>query len=167
MDESIHIDKEMSDQDIVAGYLESGSNLIDTEVKSDNELKLSDKKSLIIHNEAFSKLLDNYVDYSGKALCQKTLWKRIFFWMSVAIMGVTAILMAIGIVYLLCHGAKELHVVVSYIGVIAPFMTSIFIIPKTIAKYLFASQEEQNMVQIVSRIQKYDVAIRRDTHGNK
>ena len=50
--------------------------------------------------------------------------------------------------------------VVTAIG--TAFVSSFFIIPKIITKYLFNRKEEENMMNIIQNIQKHDLTIRQD-----
>ena len=53
--------------------------------------------------------------------------------------------------------------IVSLIGAMATaFISSFMILPKVITRYLFNKKEEENMMNVINKIQEYDTKIRQN-----
>ena len=123
------------------------------------------------HTEKYTKLLKNYIKHTKNSNKIKNDYKKIFFWIIIAIMAT----LAIAFVVLLCNALgiiKDLSIeekpipTESIIGlvtaIISSFITmlvSLFKLPEIIAKYLFNLKEDENMAKIIGHIQTYDIGM--------
>lgn len=123
------------------------------------------------HTEKYTKLLKNYIKHTKNSNKIKNDYKKIFFWIIIAIMAT----LAIAFVVLLCNALgiiKDLSIeekpipTESIIGlvtaIISSFITmlvSLFKLPEIIAKYLFNPKEDENMAKIIGHIQTYDIGM--------
>lgn len=147
------------------------SNLLDSQqLRSDNDLKNLDIKSLGQHIGDYDTILRNYSTHVAKTLKHKRVMKIAFFCLSVFAMLVCVVLIIICVCLLLFNITKENFDVFDYvtptITAITSFLTIYIIIPKIIAKYLFNSKEDKAMRKIISSIQDYDKYVRDSLHKN-
>ena len=122
--------------------------------------------SLSAHNEQYTELLKAYVeDFKRNSLDKKKnkqeLFKiaiRILFLITIStilLMFVTLLCLSLGVVDVL---GTSLELIAALTTLLGTFM----IIPKMITKYLFNKKEEENLANIISKIQDYDRQIRGD-----
>lgn len=153
--------KEEYSKKVIGAYLTEDSidNNIDI-VNNDEELKVSDIDSMKKHNQDFNTLLSAYVKNADNNLKNKLNLKITFFYVCIIIMIlITFSTVLISIITLFNDFATEQIVSVLLANTIS-FFTSFIILPKTIATYLFNTDEEKNMTEIIKSIQDYDKDIR-------
>lgn len=110
------------------------------------------------HEALYTDILKTYTDNINKTLLAKHEYKQCFFWVSIIILITTFILLA-GVLGSISSGTIHTDFL-GYIPLIASttitFLTIFIVIPKIITKYLFNSEEEKYMYQIIKSIQDYD-----------
>lgn len=120
---------------------------------------------ILKHQRSYTQLLKNYVDSSIFNITIKIIFKIVFF------------IFALYIWYLMLTTFKEssafaldfiqnfedsdfTQICVSLAGVVLPalitLITSFLVIPEIIAKYLFNSEEENSLIEIIKSLQTYD-----------
>lgn len=134
-------------------------------VPDDNTLKYSDINSMKNHNENFDRLLSIYVDNAYKNLTKKFDFKKEFFEVCLNTMVLVTLLMMFVTVWVLIKGVAGTEIISILITNIGAFLTTFIILPKTIADYLFDSEEEKNMTEIIKNIQEHDKDIRNRLDG--
>lgn len=171
-DEELHNNDELQNNDnIQSDELEQQAidNLnIGTLNRNDDDLinlKKSDTTDLKAHSEKYGELLDIYTQFVQTTLNSKHEMKSSFFKLSTDILKVIIVCfttsIVISITLVLVYGTKYIS---SILPVLLPelisFLTIFIVIPKTIAKYLFNSKEENIMKDIVVSIQNFDKSVR-------
>ena len=125
-------------------------------VKSDNQFNKPTPKD--DHEQAYTKILDAYADNIHRTLKTKRLFKAMVFWLAFALLALVFILLVFLLVWSIWKkpftGVKEWCTVI--IPALVSFLTVFFVIPKIITKYLFNSEEEKYMSEIIKNIQSYD-----------
>lgn len=154
------IDTEDS-QKIIEAYLnqDSNDNKIDI-VHSDYQLEASDIDSMKKHNQYFNELLSAYVKNADKNLRTKLGFKKNFFNVCIGILIAVTTVMLLTIIIALFKDFETSELISIALTNVVSFMTSFIILPKTIADYLFNTDEEKNMSDIIKSIQDYDKDIR-------
>lgn len=129
------------------------------QVVSDEELESYDKGYLVGHNQQYSKLLETYVANAKKALEEKCLYKRVFFWgcMIALAMMLLVFFIALGVTVL---KENTIQIVVELVSITVSLASAIIVVPKIIAEYLFNTSDEANMVEIIKNMQEYDKSVR-------
>lgn len=126
------------------------------------DLWSSAAKSAQFHNKQYNRIIECYTDHAEKSLRVNLIYKRWYFYGSLAIMvGLFAL-----VAYLaLCpnaDGSTE-----AYITAISAFVTAFIVLPVTITKYLFNPDESKNLNEIVQSIQKHDLAMTQHISTNE
>lgn len=154
-----------NEQDLLTNYLRLGG----IRVKSDDDLKKRDIDSLKKHTDDYDTILNSYSDHVSKTLKSKRIMKCVFFWLSFSIMSLFSLLIiACPILFLIkptTGNARLLDYIVPAITALTSFLTVFIVIPKIIAKYLFNSNEDTVMKDVVSSIQKFDKYVRNGLRG--
>lgn len=146
---------------VIEAYLTEDSNKkkIDI-VHSDYDLMESDTDSMKIHNQCFNQLLKAYVKNADKNLNTKLSLKITFFYICVVILILITISMVLISMFALFNNFEKSTLFSILLTNAVSFLTSFIVLPKIIAKYLFNTEEEKNMTEIVKSIQAYDKDIR-------
>lgn len=141
------------------------------QLTSSNDLQnlhKSDIDAVQSHTISYSSLLQNYTKHIDDTLKFKRFAKKVFFW----IVTVTLVMSMVSFIGTICYiyfgiirSDKELTdylvtIVTSLSASLGAFISSIIVIPKIVAKYLFNRDEENNISTIVSNMQQYDKDIR-------
>lgn len=125
-------------------------------VKSDKQFNDSSPKAK--HETAYTKILDAYAANIDETLRRKRHYKTLIFWLAFALLAGVSLLL-VGLLVILIW-KKPLTGVAEWCSVVIPalvsFLTVFFVIPKVITEYLFNSEEEKYMSQIIKNIQTYD-----------
>lgn len=135
------------------------------EVDSEDALlRKSDTSNLTKHNEQYTTLLKVYVNNFHKVAIDKRAHKRILFYVSIFLLIIitlaTIALMFLSLYYLVTDQADTLEVIPQLIASLSSFLGTFIVIPKIITKYLFNKKEEENLANIIEKIQQYDRDIR-------
>lgn len=141
-------------------------------VMSDNELRnlksflrQSDIKSVLEHNNEYNTLLSSYAGFLSRTLKSKRIMKNIFFVISILLILLVTLIMFFGLYCFFCdikNNSSDDYkkYILEIISSMTPFVSTLMVIPKIIAKYLFNSNEEATANKIVKNIQNYDNGIR-------
>lgn len=134
-------------------------------LKNDNQLLDGrDRTSLKMHSYNYDNILNSYTIHVSKTLNTKRIMKNVFFWLSFTIMTLFSLaVVACPIIFLIKSKTVEVNIldyIAPAITELTSFLTVFIVIPKIITKYLFNSNEDNVMKDIVSSIQKYDKYVR-------
>lgn len=127
---------------------------------SDRDLQSSDTKNMIRHGQLYTDLLDVYVDDIRQTLENKRKLKEQFYGVCESILTFTCAIFFVVIILMLTGVVPVSHVSV-LIGTFVSFLTVFIVVPHTIAKYLFNTDEEKYMTDIIKSIQVHDAKIRK------
>lgn len=132
------------------------------------DLGIKDSDSLSRHSENYDDILKNYTNHVSETLKSKRNMKLAFFIVALSTMGLTVLSIAACVIIIAINAQNESFDVQDYIvpvvSALVSFLTTFIVIPKIIAEYLFNSNEDSVMKDIVSSIQDYDKFIRNDLH---
>lgn len=143
----------MNDDNRIKEIVESLSEekLIDT------DQEFNKNKFVEEHEKDYSKILEAYSDYLQKNLDRKHCFKGIIFWVSISLLVMVVILFIDTIHTLSLNRCFDLVTWISQIApVVISFLTVFIVIPQIITKYLFNTEEEKYMSEIIKNIQDYD-----------
>lgn len=134
------------------------------EISTEESLNDSDENLLKKHNQSFVNLLNNYVVSSDKSQKHKRGMKIAFFVITMVIV-IMLILSFVATIFagLYMRSVKNISILELLAPLITSFasvITSIIILPKIIAEYLFDKSEDDRLSQIVSNMQNYDKELR-------
>ena len=125
-------------------------------VKSDSRFNKETPKAK--HENAYTTILDAYAENITETLKTKRLFKAMVFWLAFILLALVFILLVVLLVWSIWKkpftGIKEWCTVI--IPALVSFLTVFFVIPKIITEYLFNSEEEKYMSEIIKNIQTYD-----------
>lgn len=146
------------------GEISSTNNKFD-----DDEYITNDKRSMNEHNECYTRILETYSKTLEGNILEKNKLKKYFFYIC------SGILISIALAFVVCLGLSlffifanpdvsfDIASIVSLIGAMATaFISSFMILPKVITRYLFNKKEEENMMNVINKIQEYDTKIRQN-----
>lgn len=115
------------------------------------------------YNKVDDKLIEfigNFVTNQNQAAKQKKQLKNIFFWFTMVIFAVIVMTPIICLFVMLAIGANKYYMVlVSLISSVAEVLTTVIVLPKIVAEYLFNKEEETANIKIVELMQKYSDTI--------
>lgn len=119
----------------------------------------NDKTSMLNHNTQYDNLLEGYVKNANNMFVIKMICKIIMF---VIFLFLLIVVFAIAIIIpiLSVLGCIRGENIVAATSLLATFLSTFFVIPKIMCKYLFNENEEANMAKIIENIQTHDKTIR-------
>lgn len=134
----------------------------DERVESDKQFNAPSPKAK--HETAYTQILDAYAENIEKTLKKKRCYKSMIFWLAfILLAGVFVLLVGLLIVLI---WKKPFTGIAEWCSIVLPalvsFLTVFFVIPKVITEYLFNSEEEKYMSEIIKNIQNYDKGDRTD-----
>ena len=123
------------------------------------------KKAMIDHSKKYTDILGVFIKNSKNTSRQKLMFKCVFFYFSLASLGLITLLFIVLSIILMIKNTNEVNIsVLSTLGTTFVSLLSMYlIIPKIIAKYLFNRKEDENMITIIKSIQRYDERV--DSHN--
>ena len=157
---------------LTSELIKNGEKVSDDQelLKAQKEMQLSYFINITNHNDKFTKLLESYTDFVSTTLNKKIKMKSCFFWLSYIVLIVVVLITIASLFVVIISAGRDNFEIQDYIlpivTAIVTFLTSFIVIPKIIAEYLFNSNEESVMKDIVNSIQEYDKNIKNDI-GNK
>ncbi len=134
-------------------------------IASDNQLLYSsDTTNLSEHNKQYTRLLKAYVDNFEKSFKEKQEAKKKLLWIAIALLvGIPVCTMIITCATLYCMVRGEATALEVWPGLLVAsgaLIGTYMVIPKMVTGYLFHTQEECHLAEIISKIQDYDKEIR-------
>ena len=106
------------------------------------------------HEKLYTDILIAYTEHLRVSLANKAKYKTCLFWLSFTLLIVFPIQLITVLAQREFVDAYEWWSVVS--PAVLSFLTIFIVVPKIIAKYLFNSEEEKYMTDIIKHIQEYD-----------
>ena len=151
---------EQESKNIIQSYLKQDN--IDNKVSIVHSDKMldSDIDYIKANNESFNQLLDAYVNNTSRNLKAKLKFKIVFFIICIGILVIISALMVGVTIYCLRNNIDKETLIVSMISSIVSFTASFIVLPHTIANYLFNTEEEKDMTELIKNIQEHDKIIR-------
>lgn len=117
----------------------------------------SQNDQIIKREKLFNQFLENYTnEYKNKSE-QKRKLKDIFFVVILSILGVIVVGSMILLIVLLNLKLNISNIIITLISTSAEIITSLLILPKIIAEYLFDKEEEQHLNEIIGKMQEYNL----------
>lgn len=117
----------------------------------------SQNNQIIRREKLFNQFLENYTnEYKSKSE-QKRKLKDIFFVVILSILGIIVVGSMILLIVLLNLKLNISNIIITLISTSAEIITSLLILPKIIAEYLFDKEEEQHLNEIIGKMQEYNL----------
>ena len=132
---------------------------------SDSDLQARDTANMIKHGELYTQLLDIYVSDIKVTLRSKRKLKEEFYDICVFLLIFTCTVFCL-VVLLMILGLVPSDSVAIPVGIIVSFLTVFIVIPHTITTYLFNTEVEKYMAEIIKSVQDHDVEIRKNIKEN-
>ena len=133
---------------------------VESEVEESKNLFIEAKST---YNKVDDKLLvfiDNFVVNQNNAAKQKKQLKDIFFWFTMISFALIVITPIICLVALMCADVYDYYIIFgAIVASLVEVLTTIIILPKIVAEYLFNKKEENSNIKIVELMQKYSEMI--------
>ncbi len=147
-------------------YSQVISNLADLmmlNIDSDNDFDAESQKQILKRDEHYTDLLEHYVKTTKERNSSKEKYKWGYFIVIMCLLVLLNVAIATTIVVLLvkCDSAELISAVPVFITAIAGFASSIIAIPVTITKYLFSTDEDKYITDIISHTQEHDLSSRK------
>lgn len=137
--------------------------------KFDDEYITNDKRSMNEHNECYTRILETYSYTLEANILEKNKLKKRFFHIcsyiliGIALAFVVCLIICLYNIFKYPEESFDIASIVSVMGAMATaFISSFMILPKVITRYLFNKKEEENMMNVINKIQKYDTRIRQN-----
>lgn len=132
--------------------------------EEDTDVRFNEPSPKERHEAAYTDILDAYTDNVKKTIKVKQGYKSKVFWLAIVLL-VAVFLLLCGL--LIWVGTTEQEIdIAERCSLIVPamvsFLTVFIVIPKVITEYLFNSEEEKYMSEIIKNIQTYDKDQNRD-----
>lgn len=150
-------------------FLSMMGEISSTNNKFDDEYINNDKRSMSEHNKCYTTILKAYSETLKDNILEKNKLKKCFFWICSAILVGIALAfvscLCISLYYIFAYPGISFDIasIVSVMGAMATaFISSFMILPKVITRYLFNKKEEENMMNVINKIQEYDTKIRQN-----
>lgn len=140
---------------------------IEEEARQEQKSELKDIENVNSHASQLSKLLENYVLTYQERVAQNKELRDNFYLIAISILIFLSIIFPILILALLWSGKiQDASAAVGLIAASASIVTSVIVLPKTIAEYLFSTEEDAKNADIVKEIIKSDLEIRNKLKEN-
>lgn len=134
------------------------------EVESDEALRKGDRASLLEHNKQYTALLQAYVkDFETNSVNKAKNKQHLFQISMILLVGIPgfSLFLIVGTLGALMFGCiTGLEALPELFAALVSLLGTFMVIPKIITKYLFNKKEEENLVNIINKIQEYDRDIR-------
>ena len=147
--------------------VEEDKKIIDKYLKLDddnNKINVihndADREYINANNKSFSNLLNTYVKNANRNLIAKLFFKIIFFATCVVILVGIFILLSKITWFCLNNEVSTETLIVTMLNTIVSFLSAFIVLPRVIAEYLYNSDEEKNMTELIKNIQERDKSIR-------
>lgn len=161
----------MSSNDFVEldEFWDENFELVDLfEEDADTDTVISESENLFkeakeAYNKVDDKLLifiDNFVINQDNAAKQKQKLKNIFFWFTMIGFGLIILTPIICLIFLITARVEDYYIIFgAIVASLLEVLTTIIILPKIVAEYLFNKKEEKSNIKIVELMQKYSEMI--------
>ena len=128
--------------------------------KNANKERTIDDAQYKLRNEYYSDLLSEYIDvYNSKTSWNK--WYKFFFFLITMLIFIAIITCSIIAVIIVASKDNSNNTDIAVVfSCLAGVVSSIIILPRIIAKHLFPTNEDENMIGMVKNMQKNDALIR-------
>ena len=134
---------------------------LENEARKELQSQNADRYNVANRTKLLTDLLQNYVDFYHSRAKQSKKLRDDFYNMSIALLAFLAICFPVAILALLWLGKiTDTNAAIGLISAAAGIVTSIIVLPKTIAEYLFSTEEDSKNADIVKEIIKSDLEIR-------
>lgn len=127
-----------------------------------NEISESEnlfKEAKEAYNKVDDKLLDfigNFVVNQDKVAKQKKKLKNIFFWFAMICFAFIVLTPIICLIVLMIFNVSDYYIIFGAISAaLLEVLTTVIVLPKIVAEYLFNKEEENANIKIVELMQKY------------
>lgn len=108
------------------------------------------------HEASYTTILSAYSTDLEDTLTKKRQYKSVVFWLSFALLCLFPLLLIV--VLFFSNRYEDLYkACLAIIPTLISFLTVFIVIPKVITEYLFNSEEEKYMSDIIKNIQDYDI----------
>ena len=145
----------------VSGAFLALDESIEKEAKEELKTQNADRCNVDDRTRLLTQLLNNYVDFYKERAMQSNQLRNEFYIMSIALLAFLAVCFPVAILALLWLGKiTDTNAAIGLISAAAGIVTSIIVLPKTIAEYLFSTEEDSKNADIVKEIIKSDLEIR-------
>lgn len=166
LEKALFISERVDEKNQTLPVYEQEKSLKMLSVESDDALRKGDTTSLLEHNREYTNLLIAYVkDFKNNSETKLKNKKTLFVITMILFAGIPLFCLLLIATSLICLAfgwitAWELvpEVIAALISLLGTFMA----IPKIITKYLYNKNEDQNLAELIGKIQTYD----RDIRGN-
>lgn len=127
---------------------------------SDNDSGKSIANEIVYRDKRYSELLGSYTDVTKIRLILKEIHKWLFFWM------VIAACFCVGrLSYRLINRVLEteeltdiVNAVPAILTAFTAFVSTVIVVPMTITKFLFNTQEDDNITSLIQHTQQHDTS---------
>lgn len=130
--------------------------------------ELKDVENVNSHAEQLTDLLQNYVLTYKERVKQNSQLRHDFYYITMLIFSFLSFVFPAVILTFVWFGKiSDTDFVVALISAAASIVTSVIVLPKTIAEYLFSTEEDSKNADIVKDIIKSDLEIRDKLFSDK
>lgn len=134
---------------------------IEKEAQEELKNQNADRNNVNNRTQLLTQLLNNYVGFYEERASQSDQLRKDFYTMSIALLAFLTVCFPAAILVLLWTGKiTDMNAAIGLISASAGIVTSIIVLPKTIAEYLFSTEEDSKNADIVKEIIKSDLEIR-------
>jgi uncharacterized membrane protein YcjF (UPF0283 family) len=143
-------------------------SIMTEEVNPDTSKEINESETLFkevkeSYNKVDNKLIDfisNFVENQNVASQQKKSLKTIFFWFTMVLFAIIVITPIICLILMLIWKVPNYYVIFgSLVASVVEVLTTVIVLPRIVAEYLFNKEEEKANLQIVQLMQKYSETI--------
>lgn len=121
-------------------------------------------KQYNIRDELYTLMLQQYLEEHKSKARHNKWYKGIFFFVTILILLVLVGAPMAAMILIAMKERIELADIALVISGLGGIITSIIVLPKIIAEHLFPTDEDQNMIELVKKMQDNDAEIRSSFH---
>lgn len=116
-------------------------------------------------NEYYTDLVENFKDSLAYNDYDKQTYKKAFFWTTLILLISVVAVSIIGTILAICFLQDAVSLITTISTATIGMLSSIIVLPRIIAKYLFNPKEDKPVSDMVQQMIEYDKNIRYHLHG--
>lgn len=124
---------------------------------SQKQIRESRQRQVQERDAGFTKLVERFVDHYGDKYLQNKEFKDGFFKRVLLLFTITLISPFIVLVFVALGALDGVEVIAAFLSTLGSIITSIVVIPKIIAEYLFSLKEDETIIKIISELHSGDI----------
>ena len=115
-----------------------------------------ERKSYLAMDKLFRSFLEVYIDKYKKGQSEREKFKKGFLVCSLILLFISVVSPIVFCYFLLFRDVEVISAVAAIVGLLIEIISTIIVLPRTIAEYLFDKDENKQVIDIIKNMQTYN-----------